>query len=49
MQSARNEDDIAKSQMGFDWGVTVSLEYGIPIKLDEKASLWYMLKRLAEY
>ena len=35
--------------MGFDWGVTVSLEYGIPIKLDEKASLWYMLKRLAEY
>uniref|UniRef100_A0A7S0IQ84 Uncharacterized protein n=1 Tax=Calcidiscus leptoporus TaxID=127549 RepID=A0A7S0IQ84_9EUKA len=35
--------------MGFDWGVSVSLEYGIPIKLDEKASLWYMLKRLAEY
>jgi len=31
------------------WNVSVSLEYGIPIKLDENASLWYMLKRLAEY
>jgi hypothetical protein len=31
------------------WDVSVSLEFCIPIKLDEKASLWYMLKRLAEY
>ena len=35
--------------MGFDWCVSISLAYCIPIKLDEKVSLWYMLKRLAEY
>ena len=34
--------------MGFNWHVNVTLEYCIPIKLD-KVSLWYMLKRLAEY
>ena len=35
--------------MGFDWGVSISLQYCVPIKLDDKVSFWYMLKRLAEY
>merc|ERR1712216_932316 len=35
--------------MGFDWGVSVALHYCVPIKLHEKACVWYMLKRLAEY
>ena len=35
--------------MGFDWHVSISLVYCIPIKLDENVSLWYVLKRLAEY
>ena len=35
--------------MGFNWDLSIYLEYCIPIKLNEKASLWYMLKRLAEF
>jgi len=35
--------------MGYCWGVEVSLEYCVPIKLAEGVSFWYMLKRLAEY
>lgn len=35
--------------MGFVWGVSVSLQYCIPIKLSDTVSFWYMLKRLAEY
>ncbi|MEC7281438.1 MAG: hypothetical protein VXU50_05180 [Verrucomicrobiota bacterium] len=35
--------------MGFDWNVNISLHYCVPIKLDDKVSIWYMLKRLAEY
>jgi len=35
--------------MGFCWGVEILLEYCVPIKLHEKVSFWYMLKRLAKY
>lgn len=35
--------------MGFSWYVSISLQYCVPIKLDDKVSVWYMLKRLAEY
>ena len=34
--------------MGFDYGIYLSLEYCVPIKIN-KASFWYMLKRFAEY
>ena len=26
--------------MGFDWGVSISLQYCVPIKLDDKVSFW---------
>ena len=35
--------------MGFDWGVRISLQYCVPVKLSDDVSLWYMLKRLAEF
>ena len=35
--------------MGFDWNVHISLQYCVPVKLSDHASLWYMLKRLAEF
>jgi hypothetical protein len=35
--------------MGFHWGAIVSLEYCVEIELKDKVSLWYMVKRLAEY
>merc|ERR1712046_218399 len=35
--------------MGFDWSAKISLQYCVPVKLSDRVSLWYMLKRLAEY
>ena len=32
-----------------EWGISISLQYCVPIKLGDTVSFWYMLKRLAEY
>ena len=35
--------------MGFTWIVNISLQFCAPIRLLENVSLWYLVKRLAEY